>query len=169
MDPVVVKKAGSGAENSYKSVAEEKLSQLNCKVNTVELENGAWELGPTARGNVIDDALGNNLGHNYPTIDKFEDGIVTSFKSRDLSSVTYQNASRLEYQIKKDIDALNDFTDTSWNNVVITENMIKARRLQIVISDTELTAQQIDAFNNSIEYAKEKGIDIIITVGKEIE
>ncbi|SCY74894.1 RHS repeat-associated core domain-containing protein [Butyrivibrio sp. INlla14] len=144
--------------------------QLNTKVDTVNLEKGTWDMGPVARGDAIDSALDNNVGHNYPTIDRIDaDGVVTSVKSRDLTSSTYQNGSRLEYQIKKDVDSLNSYSGGTWNGVDISSDVISGKQLQIVVPNVELTEAQIEAINNATAYANEKGIDIIITVGKEIE
>jgi hypothetical protein len=137
-------------------------------VNTVQLENGTWSKGAVARGDAIDKALDNNVGHNYPVIDRMDaDGVVTSVKSRDLTSSTYQNASRLEYQIKKDVDALDAFSGKKWNGIEISSSDITGKQLQIVVPDVEMSEGQIQSINNATRYANEKGIDIIITIGKE--
>ena len=137
--------------------------QINAKVDTVELESGIWNKGAVTRGNIIDEALDNNVGHNYPCIDRIDaDGVVTSVKSRDLSSTTYQDPSRLEYQIKKDIDALDAFSGRKWNGFEISSSDITGKQLQIVVPDVELSGEQIQSINNATKYANEKGIDIII-------
>ena len=105
-----------------------------------------------------------------PVVDRIDaDGVVTSVKSRDLTSSTYQNASRLEYQIKKDVDTLDSFSGRTWNGIEISSSDITGKQLQIVVPETEISEGQIQAINYATEYANEKGIDIIITVGKEVE
>ena len=110
--------SATGIPKSAKDYVNSSDNNINAKVNTVQLENGTWSKGAVARGDAIDKALDNNVGHNYPVIDRMDaDGVVTSVKSRDLTSSTYQNASRLEYQIKKDVDALDAFSGKKWNGI----------------------------------------------------
>lgn len=82
----VVRSAGSthndGIDKSFK--------KLVAEVTETKLPEGTWEKPPLERGDIIDKAMGNNLGHNFPTIDKVENGVVTSVKSRDLGAKTYQ-------------------------------------------------------------------------------
>lgn len=52
-----------------------------------------WAKDWSTRGMEIDAKLGGNLPPFFPTIDKFENGVVTSIKSVDLTAPTYQNAS----------------------------------------------------------------------------
>ena len=67
------------------------IKKLVAEVTETKLPEGTWEKPPLERGDIIDKAMGNNLGHNFPTIDKVENGVVTSVKSRDLGAKTYQN------------------------------------------------------------------------------
>ena len=96
----VVRSAGSthndGIDKSFK--------KLVAEVTETKLPEGTWEKPPLERGDIIDKAMGNNLGHNFPTIDKVENGVVTSVKSRDLGAKTYQNGNKLEKVIVKDIN-----------------------------------------------------------------
>ena len=87
----VVRSAGSthndGIDKSFK--------KLVAEVTETKLPEGTWEKPPLERGDIIDKAMGNNLGHNFPTIDKVENGVVTSVKSRDLGAKTYQNGNKI--------------------------------------------------------------------------
>ena len=64
----VVRSAGSthndGIDKSFK--------KLVAEVTETKLPEGTWEKPPLERGDIIDKAMGNNLGHNFPTIDKVE-------------------------------------------------------------------------------------------------
>ncbi len=72
----VVRSAGSthndGIDKSFK--------KLVAEVTETKLPEGTWEKPPLERGDIIDKAMGNNLGYNFPTIDKVENGVVTSVK-----------------------------------------------------------------------------------------
>ena len=69
----VVRSAGSthndGIDKSFK--------KLVAEVTETKLPEGTWEKPPLERGDIIDKAMGNNLGHNFPTIDKVENGEIT--------------------------------------------------------------------------------------------
>lgn len=164
---VDLNKIANGAEDASEGIKLDNFKQFGCEVNSVELKKGTWELGACARGDVIDEALGNNLGHNYPVIDRIEDGVITSVKSRDLSAVSYQECARLESQLKNDIDNLDSFKGRKWNGITVRSSDINIKQLQIVLPDIEPTSQQVTAISNAIEYAQNKGIEIIITIGKE--
>lgn len=49
---------------------------------------------------------------------------------------------------------------------VVKKSDIKAKQLQIVVPNTTLNQKQIVAINNAIQYGKNKGISVIITVGR---
>ena len=56
------------------------------------------ELGWAARGLYFSEQLGANLLPNFPVIDSWLDGVITSIKSIDLNATTYQNVIRLGYR-----------------------------------------------------------------------
>lgn len=64
--------------------------KISCRSNRNKIARRHLGKPPLERGDIIDKAMGNNLGHNFPTIDKVENGVVTSVKSRDLGAKTYQ-------------------------------------------------------------------------------
>ena len=151
-------------EESVSYIYNDSFNELKAKVDTVELEHGIWDKGPVIRGAEIDEALGNNLGYNYPVIDRESEGIITSI---DLNCSTYQNGNRLETQIKKDVDKLYNFQGRQWNGINIRAEDITGKQLQLVVPDVELSEVQIGAINNAIDYAENKNIDIIMTIVKE--
>ena len=59
---------------------------------------------------MIDDALGNNLGHSFPKIDKLDNGVAVSIKSIKLSDKTYETAKGIYNKLRRDVDAFDDFT-----------------------------------------------------------
>ena len=138
---------------------------LNTSVSDLELPEGTWDEGPATRGKTIDDMY-NNTGSNYPVIDKFEDGVATSVKSRDLNSKTYQNGSKLESVIKRDVDKLANFDGAKWGDTNIKPGETKSRKLLIVVPDVSLSDAQTKAINNAITYVNRKGVTIEIVVEK---
>lgn len=158
-----------GATNSvqgFKTPINSAYSKLETDVDSIKLPEGIWEKGVVDRGKDIDILLENNVGSNYPVIDRIdEQGIVTSVKSRDLSCKTYQDGKTLEYVIKKDIDKITSFSGRNWNGIKIKPSDISGKQLQLVVPNIDLSASQIEAINNSIKYAATKDIKIILTVG----
>lgn len=141
--------------------------KLDTDIDEIDLPEGTWEKGVTERGKEIDKILKNNTGDNYPVIDRIDkDGVVTSVKSRDLNCTTYQNGSKLESVIKRDIDKLAKFNGKTWGGTTISPSQITGKQLQIVFPNSTLTQTQIKAINSAISYGREKGIKVLITVGR---
>ena len=65
-----------------------------------------WLIPPVIRGRFIERALGSNLPFNYPTIDRFANGVATSIKSIDLGAKTYQNLPTLAYTLRGYVDSV---------------------------------------------------------------
>ena len=158
----VVRSAGSthndGIDKSFK--------KLVAEVTETKLPEGTWEKPPLERGDIIDKAMGNNLGHNFPTIDKVENGVVTSVKSRDLGAKTYQNGNKLEKAIVKDINKVSGFIGETFNGKFVNAEEIVGRQLQVVVPNVTLSEAQINAVNNATKHGIDKGVKLIITVGK---
>ena len=125
-------------------------------------------MGAEDRGYAIDETFENKVGHNHPKINRFDfdSGIATSVKSRDLRCKAYHDASKLEYLIEKDVDSLINYKGSEDVRVIITDEMIKDRQLQLVVPDISLTENQIRAINNAVKYAQSKKVEIIITVAR---
>jgi hypothetical protein len=143
------------------------LEARGVKIERVKLDDGTWDIGPGPRGESIDAQMGNNVGSNYPVIDRVDpDGMVTSVKSRDLvNSVSYQNPGKLESVIKADIDKLIKYNGKKWGYTNIKSSQITGKTLKVVIPDTPLTAGQVNAIANAAEYANQNGITLIIVIG----
>ena len=133
---------------------------------TVTIGGDVWEKGPFKRGDMIDDALGNNLGHNFPIIDKLENGVITSIKSIDLTEPSYQTAKGIYNKLRRDVDALDDFTIGTRKGIDVTLEDYSSKKLEIAIPDMKITAEQQRGLEMVKEYAKENGIETTITVVK---
>ena len=154
---------------SNKITVNSTFSQLNTNVAEIDLPEGIWEQGPIDRGNVIDETLhgGNNLGHNYPVIDRYnpDTGVATSVKSRNLNAKTYQNSTKLYNQVKLDIDKLKSFEMIDWAGTNYAGFPIEGRNLDMVVPNITLSETQINAINKAIEYANINNVKINFYVG----
>ena len=154
---------------SNKITVNSTFSQLNTNVSEIELPESIWEQGPIDRGNVIDETLhgGNNLGHNYPVIDRYnpDTGVATSVKSRNLNAKTYQDSTKLYNQVKLDIDKLKSFEMVDWAGTNYAGFPIEGRNLDMVVPNITLSETQINAINKAIEYADINNVKINFYVG----
>uniref|UniRef100_UPI0030794406 two-partner secretion domain-containing protein n=1 Tax=Phascolarctobacterium succinatutens TaxID=626940 RepID=UPI0030794406 len=79
--PRVGKIVSSLEKYTAKSISTTKLTN-----DIVYIGDSLWEKGAFKRGPIIDKALGNNLGYNFPVVDKLNDRTITSIKSMDLTA-----------------------------------------------------------------------------------
>lgn len=162
---------GKKAVTGVKSLSKLEMFTNNIRTSkiadrTVTIGNDVWKKGAAVRGNMIDDALGNNLGHNFPVIDKLENGVITRIKSMDLNAPSYQTAKGVYNKLRRDMDELDNFRRKNWNGKKVNENDYWSKKLEIAIQDMKITAEQRSGIEMVREYAKEKGIEITITVVK---
>lgn len=144
---------------------DESFLKLNTKVEQIKLRVEIWLENKFERGIEIDCLRGNSLGSNYPVVDKYDNGVVTSIKSRNLSDKSYQNGKILEYTIKRDINILKDFEMVDWAGKEYASLPIKIRNLEVVVPNMSLNEYQINAINKMIKYGKINGVNLIIVVG----
>ena len=79
--------------------------------------------GAFKRGQIIDKALGNNLGYNFPVVDKLNDRTITSIKSMDLNANTYQTGRGIYNALVKNIDTLDNFAERRWQGTIVSKNI----------------------------------------------
>ena len=144
---------------------DESFLKLNTKVEKIKLRAEIWLEDKFERGIEIDGLRGNNLGHNFPVIDKFENRTITSVKSKDLLAKTYQNGKKLEYTIKSDINKLIKFKTKKWNGHEVVTKDYSYKCLEVVVPNVTLSESQINCINNAIEYAEKNNIIVKIIVG----
>jgi hypothetical protein len=148
--------------------------EINGATNAVEiadevvnLAEGTWEEGCCVRGDIIDEARGNGLGHNFPVIDKLEGQDAVSIKSIDTAAATYQNGSKLLSKLKVFVNQLIKFHGANYNGVTAYEGVqFTSKSLELVIPDVQLSAQQMQAIIDAKAYAQSLGIDFKIVVGR---
>ncbi|WDZ87372.1 RHS repeat-associated core domain-containing protein [Micromonospora cathayae] len=126
----------------------------------------AWKLNQFARGLAIEAKLGGNLPKNFPTIDKFANGVATSIKSVDLSAKSYQNAGRLTSLGKGYVDKVAGFAQNgasvSHGGTTITGSQVTGRALDIAVPRGVGSAAQQNALNNIVQYGASKGVTVRI-------
>lgn len=134
--------------------------------DVVTLAENPWTQGPVTRGTIIDDALGNNLGRTFPTVDKLENGILTSTKSLDVTAQTYQTEAGLFGRVKADIDSLAQFTSGQRNGIQVLQENYNSKVFELALPDATLSAEQMNAINEAKQYAAQLGIGFKIVVVK---
>jgi len=138
--------------------------------DVVTLDRDPWQEPPVIRGDIIDDALGNNLGHNFPTVDRLENQLLTSFKSIDTTAATYRNGAKLYSKIVRDIRELDAFTSRYYNGVNVTINDYSAKALEVAIPNVNISLEQMQAFEAAKAYAanleSSVPIEVIIRIVK---
>ena len=124
-----------------------------------------WSLPWLERGLIIEEQLGKNLKGNFPVIDKFLNGVATSIKSIDLNAKSYQNGKVLFSTLKRYIDKVAKFKGQRWNGVVISEEDITKRTLDIAIP-RGASPSQVKVLQEATKYGKSNGVEVNIQVIK---
>lgn len=153
-----------------KSKTQRQLESLGVDVKV--RESGITIDGTFEVGDKIDN-LKNNKGHNFPTFDIVidENGKKTaiSTKSLDLTSKSYTSKeykNQMYYNIKGYIDDIDNFKKAGKGEDVLTKKMIDKKVLEISINEHKLTKQQIDNIKRSMDYAKEKKVELKFIIEK---
>lgn len=135
-------------------------------------ESGITINGTFPAGDKID-KIGNNKGHNFKTFDIVidENGKKTaiSTKSIDLTSKSYTSKeykNQMYYNIKGYIDDIDNFKQAGTGEDLLTKKMINKKVLEMSINEHKLTEQQIDNIKRSIDYAKEKKVELKFIIEK---
>jgi hypothetical protein len=122
------------------------------------------------RGRVIEAALaakfGGGLPSNFPTIDRFFNGIATSVKSLDLTAKTYQNAARLTSVLSGYADKLSQFQGGAVGQTVVRAGDVATKVLEVVIQKGVATPEQMAAIQKAVEYAKTLDITLRVVMMK---
>jgi hypothetical protein len=127
--------------------------------------NPIWDdnsIGHMGRGKVIDKMFGNNLGENFPTVDRLENGNLISIKSMDTRAILYQNPSRMLSTLRGYVNVLDAFVEYNWNGHNVTPASYNHKTLWMVYPRGYVfTESQIGVRNSITQYAAVSGIDVI--------
>ena len=157
--PRVGKIVSSLEKYTAKSISTTKLTN-----DIVYIGDSLWEKGAFKRGQIIDKALGNNLGYNFPVVDKLNGRTITSIKSMDLTADTYQTGRGIYNTLVKNIDTLEAFDEQTWRGVVIQATDYDYKQLEVAIPKVAISKDQKDGLEEAIKYAKRRNINIKITI-----
>lgn len=123
-----------------------------------------WEdLSPVERGRLLHEARSPRLASNFPTIDDEVDGLITSTKSIDLRTRGYQNAVRLRSVVNRYVDKLAKFDEARWDGEEITSDMIKSRKLDLIVPRESVTEIQNEILTAAQKRAWQRGVYLKIT------
>jgi hypothetical protein len=130
---------------------------------------GVWDLPATLRGRILEKIFGHNLHPNHPTIDIWDanTGAVTSLKSVDLESPTYQvngkYVNALHTKLSKAVDALADFEGGRYADKYVPEDEITSRALTVIVPGLG-TAEQRQVLRQIVEVGRQRGVLVRIEV-----
>jgi hypothetical protein len=119
-----------------------------------------WAQDWATRGNQISRMLGENLPRNYPTFDRYSNGIATSIKSIDTSAVTYQSARALERVVGSYIRSAANGVLRNWGAAQLEGRPIVQRVLRVAIPDSPLSAAKAQVLNDMIRVGATQGVQV---------
>jgi filamentous hemagglutinin len=120
---------------------------------------GVWDKPPAIRGEIIEKQLGQNLPKNFPTIDKFKNGVATSIKSMDLAAPSYADPAAITRVGQKFIDDVAAFKGRSWGGASVPGSQITGKAVEIAIPPKP-TPAQVQALENLKAYGTSKGVTV---------
>jgi RHS repeat-associated protein len=149
-----------GAEMMAMDIAVAKVFQ---GVGMLAKGESVWMANALERGRRIEKTLGENLGWNFPTIDKVGNGIATSIKSLDLTASSYQKGNSVFNTLKGYINKLDSFGTKTWGGQTITEGVdYTSKSLELALQTGKGTESQWSQINQAIQYALDKDINVTI-------
>jgi LysM repeat protein len=129
------------------------------QVDRAVANSGVWRFDPFRRGQQIEQAFGHNLPNNFPTIDRFNNGLATSIKSLDLDAASYQGTSTLNRMLTGYVDKVAGFQGRTWAGVRIRSQDVTGRALDLVIPHSGSAAQQA-IISQSVKYGASRGVTV---------
>lgn len=131
----------------------------------VDTGKNVWSKDQFTRGVILDDALGNNLGRNFPTVDKLNNGVLTSIKSMDMGAKSHQTATGVFSKLNCYLNELAAFQPpNTWGGFRLTTSMYSSKALELAIPNQVLTRAQVEGLIRALERADELGILLKIIV-----
>ncbi len=131
----------------------------------IKVEESIWTNSDIERGNYLDHLCGNNLGHNFPVIDKLEDRVITSIKSFNPELKSYERAKDIFNKMVRDAEALSKFKGKRWGEYNITFDKYDSKVLQFVLPDTTVNTEQMLGIQAAKTYIEQfYDMKVIITI-----
>jgi hypothetical protein len=140
-------------------------------VSTATISSSVFQLAPVVRGRVIESILGTAAGgslpSNFPTIDRFDNGVATSVKSMDLLAKTYQSGTALLSRLTGYVDQLANFNGGQVGRTVVKAEDVTERVLEVVVTPGA-NPSQLEVLQQVAAYARSQSVTyrIIETVDR---
>lgn len=149
-------------------LAQSKKSKLPSYADDIldDIDEETWDKGSSPRGKDIDNAekIKNNLGDNFPVVDRLDDDVLISNKSYDISCDTYQKQNKLYNALKRDLDKLYKFTSKTWGGITINITDYNSKQLNVILPSTSLSTAQIEELQRAKDYANSLGMTIKVYI-----
>lgn len=132
-----------------------------------DIPASVWSKPPVVRGKLVDDAeaIKNNLGYNFPTVDSLYGTTLASTKSYDTTLPRYLDADKWLSVVKRDVNKLNRFTKGDRGGSFITVKAYDEKCLNVILPNVKLTGKQRTALRDLKKYAGtfDIGVKVYIT------
>lgn len=148
---------------------DDEVSLINYADDVLHMKQNPWVEDQFIRGNLIDEAAGNNLGHNFPVADNLDKktGVLTSVKSMDIKNASsYKTGAGIYNKIVRDARTLYNFQGKRWGGKYVSQGVnFDSKALRIVLQDISVSREQMMGITAAKQYiATEYNIQLIITV-----
>ncbi len=132
---------------------------------SAKIGQNVWKMNPFARGWKIEGAIGRSPGlvSNFPTIDRFENGVATSIKSIDLGAKSYQNLQTLNNTLQGYVTKVANFNGATYGGTTIEASDITGRQLLLAIPPNA-TEEQLNVIKQVTTWAAEQGVNVVTQV-----
>ncbi|MGO4571652.1 RHS repeat-associated core domain-containing protein, partial [Microvirga sp. 2TAF3] len=122
---------------------------------------GAWSQPNFARGKEFEQAMGMNLPGNYPVADNWvaDRGLLTSFKTMDLESYTYQNPSTVQGVLEAYSSKLAEFSPRDWGRAELHGVTVNERNVVVGIP-SQPNPLQSEAIQKAKDFAQSIGVNL---------
>jgi len=131
-----------------------------------------WGRGIQGQGMPWEDTVarrmpaGSRLPQNFKTFDFFDEATRTAVSAKTLDTTTPAKVRRPEqvyHAMKRSVDAAASFTEHGLSGMVVHSSKIAVRRVEMAIP-AQTTPAQWEQVRRAVTYAKDQGVDLIITV-----
>lgn len=121
-----------------------------------------WSLDNFSRGIALREHFGADLPLSYPVIASFKNGTATAIRSIDLTATSYQDSDQVVKTIASEINRLADFSGFKGSDKMpkIDNDMIKTRKLMLIIPANSSDNFEFDILPELVELAKSRNVGL---------
>jgi hypothetical protein len=132
-------------------------------------QRGIWDIASDLdRGAAAEARLGGRTGlpFEYPTIDRFENGVATSVKTIDLARPSYQNVQQITSTGQRYIDQASSFAvrrPVTREGITIRPSDVTQRAVDLVVPPWSTPAQR-QALQGLVEYGARQNPPVVVRI-----